>query len=73
MKQVKICFVYKLRSCETRFGNGTQVTPCRSGLRTGWVTNHEYRLEGPYVGFSFLLLLFCVLCGVIVNSVEKQI
>ena len=38
-------------------------------LRTGWVTNREYRLKGPYVVLSFLLLLFCVLCGVIVNSV----
>ena len=51
---------------ETRFGNGTQVKPCRSGLRTGWVTNREYR---PYVVLSFLLLLFCLLHGVIVNSV----
>ena len=51
---------------ETRFGNGTQVKPCRSGLRTGWVTNREYR---PYVVLSFLLLLFCLLRGVIVNSV----
>ena len=56
---------------ETRFGNGTQVKPCQLGLRTGWVTNHEYRLEGPYVVLTFLLLLFCVLCGVIVNSVLK--
>ena len=54
---------------ETRFGNGTQVKPCRSGLRTGWVTNREYRLKGPYVVLSFLLLLFCLLRGVIVNSV----
>ena len=28
---------------ETRLGNGTQVKPCRSGLRTGWVTNRESR------------------------------
>ena len=28
-------------------------------------------LKGPYVVLSFLLLLFCVLCGVIVNSVLK--
>ena len=56
---------------ESRFGYGTQVKPCRSGLRTGWVTNREYRLKGPYVVLSFLLLLFCVLCGVIVNSVLK--
>ena len=41
-------------------------------LRTGWVTNREYRLKGPYVVLSFLLLLFCVLCGVIVNSVLKS-
>ena len=55
-----------------RFGNVTQVKPCRSGLRTGWVTNREHRLKGPYVVLSFLLL-FCVLCGVyIVNSVLKS-
>ena len=52
--------------------SGAQVKPCRSGLRTGWVTDHEYRLKGPYVVLSFLLLLFCVLCGVIVNSVLKS-
>ena len=58
---------------ETRCGiNGTQVKRCRSGLRNGWVTNREYRLKGPYVVLSFLLLLFCVLCGVIVNSVLKS-
>ena len=34
------------------------------------MTNREYRLKGPYVVLSFLLL-FCVLCGVIVNSVLK--
>ena len=51
--------------------NVSQVKPCRSGLRTGWVTNREYRLKGPYVVLSFLLLLFCVYCGVIVNSVLK--
>ena len=57
---------------ETRCGNGTQVKPCRSGLRTGWVTNREYRRKGPYVVLPFFLLLFCVLCGVIVNSVLKS-
>ena len=51
--------------------SGAQVKPCR-GLRTGWVSNHEYRLKGPYIVLSFLLLLFCVLCGVIVNSVLKS-
>ena len=50
--------------------SGAQVKPCR-GLRTGWVSNREYRLKGPYIVPSFLLLLFCVLCGVIVNSVLK--
>ena len=45
---------------------------CRSGLRTGWVTNREYRLKGPHVVLSFLPLLFCILCGVIVNSVLKS-
>ena len=52
---------------ETRFGNGTQVKPCRSELRTGWVRNREYRLKGLYDVLSFLVLLFCVLCGVIVK------
>ena len=33
------------------------------------MTNREYRLKGPYVLLSFLL--FCVLCGVIVNSILK--
>ena len=32
----------------------------------------QYHLKGPYVVLSFLLLLFCVLCGVIVNSVLKS-
>ena len=41
-------------------------------LRTGWVTNCEDRRKGPYVVLSFPLLLFCVLCGVIVNSVLKS-
>ena len=57
------------KSC---FAQKVQVKPCRSGLRTGWVTNREYRLKGPYVVLSFLLLLFCVLCGVIVNTVLKS-
>ena len=35
------------------------------------MTNREYRRKGPYVVLSFLLLLFCVLCGLIVNSVLK--
>ena len=35
------------------------------------MTNREYRRKGPYVVLSFLLLPFCVLCGVIVNSVLK--
>ena len=58
-------------SQQTNPGNGTQVKPCRLGLRSGSVTNGEYRLKGPYVVLSFLLL-FCVLCGVIVNSVLKS-
>ena len=36
------------------------------------MTNREYRLKGPYGVLSFLLRLFCVLCGVIVNSVLKS-
>ena len=57
---------------ETWCGNGTQGKPCRSGLRTGWVTSREYRLKGPYVVISFLLFLCCILCGVIVISVLKS-
>ena len=41
------------------------------GLRTGWVPKRECRLKSPYVVLSFLLL-FCVLCAVIVNSVLKS-
>ena len=53
--------------------SGAQVKPCRSGLPTGWVTHREYRLKGPHVVLSFLLLLlFWVLCGIIVNSVLKS-
>ena len=49
--------------------SGAQVKPCRSGLRTGWVTHREDHL----VVLSFLrLLLFCLLCGVIVNSLLKS-
>ena len=35
------------------------------------MTNREYRLKGPYILSFLLLLLFCLLCGVIVNSVLK--
>ena len=42
-------------------------------LGTGWVTHREYRREGPYFVLSFLLLLFCVLCGVILKSVLESI
>ena len=35
------------------------------------MTYREYRLKGTYVVLSLLLLLFCVLCGVIVNRVLK--
>ena len=45
----------------------------KSGLGTGWVTHREYRREGPCFVLSFLLLLFCVLCGVIFKSVLKSI
>ena len=41
-----------------------QVKPCRAGLETRWVTHRKYRREGPYFNRSFLLLLFCVFCGV---------
>ena len=46
------------------------VKPCRAGLGTGWV---KYRLGGLDFVLSFLFLLFCVLCGVIFNSVFKSI
>ena len=36
------------------------------------MTHREDRLKGPYVVLSFLLLLSCVLCGVIVNGVLKS-
>ena len=36
------------------------------------MTHREDRLKGPHVVLSFLLLLSCVLCGVIVNSVLKS-
>ena len=61
---------------ETRFGSGTQVKPCRLGLRIGWVTFREYRREGHLWRsihvLSFLFLLFCVLCAVIFKSVLKS-
>ena len=41
--------------------------PCRAG----WVTYCGYRHESPYFVLSFLVLLFCVLCGV--KSVMKSI
>ena len=49
------------------------VKPCRSGLRTGWLTYSEYRRGGPYVVLSFLLLLLCESYGVIFKSVLKSI
>ena len=58
---------------ETRFGSGTQVKPCRSGSRTGWLTYSEYRRGGPYVVLFFLLLLLCESYGVIFKSVLKSI
>ena len=48
-----------------------KLSPVSWGI-TGRVTNDEYRLKGPYVVLSFLLVLFGVLCGVIVNSVLKS-
>ena len=61
-----------LRPEKFNLSSGAQVKPSRSGLGTGWVTHRDYRLKGPYVVLSFLLLLFCVLCGIIVNSVLKS-
>ena len=46
------------------------VKPCRAGLETGRV---KYRLGGLDFVLSFLFPLFCVLCGVIFNSVFKSI
>ena len=66
------CVTFSLARIKFNLSSGDQNKPCRSGLRTGWVTNREYRLKGPYAVLSFLLLLFCVLCGVIVNSVLKN-
>ena len=39
--------------------------PCRSGLRTGWVTYREYRREGHTLFFLFFFFFFAycvVLC-----------
>ena len=40
--------------------------------RPPWQKISRTPMVGPYVVLSFLLLLFCVLCGVIVNSVLKS-
>ena len=42
-------------------------------LGMGWVTYREHGREGSYVVLSFLLVLFCVLCGVIFKRVLKRI
>ena len=55
------------------FSGAYQVKPRRAGLRTGWVTHRDYRREGPYFILSFLLLHFCILCGVIFKCVLKSI
>ena len=52
---------------------GSQVKPCRSGLRTAWLTYSEYCRGGPYLVLSFLLLLLCESYGVIFKSVLKSI
>ena len=41
-------------------------------LNSKTIFNYLYRVKGPYVVLSFLLLLFCVVCSVIVNSVLKS-
>ena len=38
--------------------NGTQVKPCRSGLRTGWMTNRAYRLKAKVHTLFFLFFFF---------------
>ena len=49
---------------ETRFfSSATQVKPCRAGLRNGWVTHCEYRLEVLY--FVLLFFLFSFACCVL--------
>ena len=58
-------YVLRYKPRVTRFcSSATQDEPCRAGLGTGWVTHREYRREGLYFVLPFLLLNFCVLCGV---------
>ena len=49
----------------------TQVKPCRSGLRTGWVTNREYRLKVHTLFFLFFFFFAYILCGVTVTVYWK--
>ena len=51
----------------------TQVKPLRAVLGTGWIIHRENCREGPYFVLSFLLLLFCLLCGGIFKSALKSI
>ena len=39
------CVRFSLPRIKIKLSSGAQVKPCRSGLRTGWVTNREYRLN----------------------------
>ena len=74
MYNINYKYVSRHNPEETRFfSSATQVKPCQAGLGTGWVTQCEYRREFPCYALSFLLLLFCILCGVIFKSILKSI
>ena len=74
MYNINYKYVSRHNPKETRFfSSATQVKPCQAGLGTGWVTPCEYRREFPCYALSFLLLLFCILCGVIFKSILKSI
>ena len=73
-RNINYKYVSRHNPKETRFfSSATQVKPCQAELGTGWVTHCEYCREFPYYALSFLLLLFCTLCGVIFKSVLKSI
>ena len=57
---------------ETQFGNGSQVKPGRSGLRTGWVTNRELIVVKVHTLF-FLFFFFFAYCVVSLSSGVAEI
>ena len=66
-------YVSSNNPCNSRFFcSATQVKFCRAGLGTGWVTQREYRREGPYFVLPFLFH-FGLYCGVFFRSVLKSI